>query len=456
MASSPQLVEPITVMAYCSQTIVAFYTDRSGRSGSCADRPKHSWERDFGMTKAVNSSEQFVYEVCRKSFLSIWSYVNPQGRSSKELCDILVVCDPHVLVISVKDVALSDSGNLSVDRDRWKRKAIDASIRQIKGAIRWLDSVAHVVQKDGTQGLPLPALERRIYHRIAVAFGGQNKVPIAPSSVPDDKTYHLVDEQSFYLLLRHLDTISDFVEYLGAKEALLARTGVLINGGEENLLGMYLHAGRKFPEDPNTLIVEGDIWDGVSGRPEFRSKLDEDKVSYVWDRLIESFCIGGFEGPNWRGPGLSETETALRVMARENRFSRRFLGKAFRDFLELVKQGRVSARCAESQSGVGYVFFAYDSDTSAEERKQKLIFRCLAALCGLEHCSTIVGIDINKPGEKPREGYTSDLVMLRRAGEQWPEEFLEKARFCRDKLGYFRTPEESHVHLDEYPDVRNS
>jgi len=193
--------------------------------------------RNRNVTQAVNDSEQWVYEICRKSFLSIWSYVNPQGRNpSKELCDILVVCDPHVLVISVKKVRLSDSGDVSVDMDRWTRKAIDASIRQIRGAVRWLDSSEQVVQKNGTPGLPLPSVSRRIYHRIAVAFGAQNKVPITPYLVRDGSPYHVLDEHSFYLLVRQLDTISDFVEYLAAKEALLCQAGVIINGGEENLL----------------------------------------------------------------------------------------------------------------------------------------------------------------------------------------------------------------------------
>jgi hypothetical protein len=404
------------------------------------------------MTEAVNRSEQWVYDICRKSFLSLWSYVNPQGRAGKELCDILVVCDPHVLVISVKEAALSDTGDVSVDWDRWTRKAIDASIRQIKGAIRWLDSAQHVVQKDGSSGLEFPPMERRIYHRIAVAFGGKDKVPIAPSSVPDDKPYHILDEKSLFLLVRHLDTISDFVDYLGAKEALLSRAGLFINGGEENLLGMYLHANRTFPEDPDMLFVEGDIWDGVSSRPEFGAKVEEDKVSYVWDRLIESFCEGGFEEPQWRGPGLSQTEMALRVMARETRFARRILGAVFLEFLELVKEGKLRARRAQSLSGVGYVFFAYDSDSTPEERKQELVLRCLASLCGFEECSTIIGVDINRPGEKPRDGYTSDLVLLQRGDEPWPEEYLEKARGCRDELGYFKTPQKTHTHFDEYPE----
>jgi len=404
------------------------------------------------MAEAVNSSEQWVYDICRKSFLSIWSYINPQGRTpDKELCDILVVCDPHVLVVSVKAVQLSDTGAPRVDWDRWTKRAVDASIRQIKGAIRWLDTTDHVVRKDGSQGLPLPLMGRRVYHRIGVAFGGRREVPITPSSTSDDHVYHVFDEQSFYTLVRHLDTITDFTGYLSAKEDLLSRAGVIINGGEENLLAIYLHSGREFPTDRDMLIVEGDLWENVSRKPEFKAKLKEDEESYIWDRLIETFCEGGFEGDRWLGPGLSETEVALRVMACEDRFSRRVLGSAFRQFLELSKSGKTRARRVQSLSGVGYMFFAYDSDSSLEGRKDELLGRCFASLCGFEDCPTVIGIGINVPGKSPCHGYSSDLIMLHRDQVHWPEEYLERARLCRDELGYFKQPKKTSLHIDEYP-----
>jgi len=50
------------------------------------------------MSEGITNSEQFVYEVCQKSFLSLWSYANPQGSEpGKELCDVLIVCDPDVI-----------------------------------------------------------------------------------------------------------------------------------------------------------------------------------------------------------------------------------------------------------------------------------------------------------------------------------------------------------------------
>jgi hypothetical protein len=406
------------------------------------------------MMHAINNSEQFVYEICEKSFLSLWSYANPQGRNpGKELCDILVVCDPHVIVVSVKDIKLKDSGNEKVKWDRWQRKSISASKKQIEGAIRWLDRAQIVLTMGGTQGLPLPPMERRVYHRIAVAFGARREVPISSSCIKDEAFVHVLDERSFYLLLRYLDTISDFVQYLAAKEEFFNRAAIIMEGGEEDLLALYMHRGRQFPQALDMVILQNDLWQGFSSRSEFLSKLDRDRDSYVWDRLIESFCVGGFDGETWRGPGMAESEQALRILTLEDRFCRRILGRAFREFLEQSQARMVRSRCLQSLSGVVYVFLTYDSDSNPEERKHELLGRCVASLCRFPKASTIIGIDINVPGELPRGGYTSDLAMLHSDDSEWPKEYVEKARIFRDELGYFRDSNENRFHEDEFPEI---
>ena len=405
------------------------------------------------MTEAVNESEQFVYDICTKSFLSLWSYINPQGKTpGKELCDVLVICDPHVIVISVKDIQLKSTENPNVDWKRWQRKAIEESIKQIKGAIRWLDGAEYVVKKDGSQGLKLPAKSQRIYYRVAVAFGGKREVPITSSEDSDDEFYHVLDEQSFFLLLRHLDTISDFVDYLSEKEKLLSNTSVIINGGEENLLAIYLHNARQFHSEIDMIILKDDLWDGVSNKPEFKAKLQKDAESYVWDKLIELLCDGGFDGENWLGPDMSESELPIRVLVRENRFSRRMLGGAFKNFLELSKTGLVASRCVRSSlNSVVYVFFAYDSESTLEDRRNELLDRCWASLCRFRECSTVIGIGVHVPGERPRDGYSTDLVMLHTPNNEWSEEDLKHANYCRDELGFFKSTNEMHLHEDEYP-----
>lgn len=114
----------------------------------------------------MNRAEELVYNICRRSFLSLWSYANPKGKDSgKELCDVLVVFDPYVVIISVKEIALAESDDPSTDWRRWRRHAIEESAKQIYGAERWLKSAAQVIKSDGTRGLPLPAKENRRIHR---------------------------------------------------------------------------------------------------------------------------------------------------------------------------------------------------------------------------------------------------------------------------------------------------
>src|SRR6266545_2747485 len=90
------------------------------------------------MAPSMNLAEQLVARLARRSFLALWSYANPRGKKGKELCDVLAVCDPNVVIFSVKDLAMPATGNVRVDWQRWHRGAIDESVKQIHGAERWL------------------------------------------------------------------------------------------------------------------------------------------------------------------------------------------------------------------------------------------------------------------------------------------------------------------------------
>ena len=403
------------------------------------------------MSKAVTNSEQFVYEVCQKSFLSLWSYVNPRGREpGKEACDVLVVCDPHVIVISVKEVVLKDSGKGKIAWDRWQRKAVDASIKQIKGAIRWLDRAEHVVKKDGTRGLPLPPSTRRIYHRIAVAFGGRREVPISSRTEKGEGVYHVFDEESFSLLLRHLDTISDFIQYLVDKERLLSRTGVVISGGEENLLAIYLHDGRQFPETADFLLVDDDLWDGVTSKPEYLAKLERDQDSYLWDSCIDALARSILDGSAYFNPGISDAELGLREMAMETRFSRRCLSKALLEFMNLAQARKIRSRITPSFSRrTTYVFMAARMEDDPSSRLRELSGRCLVALAEARkhdlECNTVIGLAVGDL----EPGHPLELVYL--SIPEWTEEYQKMAEKLRDGFGLFRSPERKLMHEDEYP-----
>src|ERR1700722_20774877 len=99
-------------------------------------------------TGPLNKAEEFVLGVCQRSFLSLWCYNNPKGKDNDELCDVLVVCDPYVIIVSVKEIQLKDDPT-EVHHERWTRKAVDASVNQIYGAERWLPPAPPVIRPAG-------------------------------------------------------------------------------------------------------------------------------------------------------------------------------------------------------------------------------------------------------------------------------------------------------------------
>src|SRR5437763_1388312 len=201
------------------------------------------------MARIPTPTEAFAHSVCRQSFLSLWSYASPQGRTpGKELCDILVVCDPDIIIFSVKEVKPKAKAPDEVRFRRWVRGAVDESVKQIYGAERFIQSErhSHVVREDGSRGLPYPTrIERRI-HRVAVALGGDDHFRV-PYGDFGKGFVHVFDERSFRIVLSELDTITDFVEYLTKKEDLFAPKRDVLVGLEEDVLAIYVHDNRSFP-----------------------------------------------------------------------------------------------------------------------------------------------------------------------------------------------------------------
>ncbi|MEI9806637.1 MAG: hypothetical protein WDO16_01450 [Bacteroidota bacterium] len=68
----------------------------------------------------------------------------------------LVVCDPDIIIFSVKEINIKESGNYDIDFDRWERKAIDESVAQIYGAERIIKQKEEILLKDKATKIKLP------------------------------------------------------------------------------------------------------------------------------------------------------------------------------------------------------------------------------------------------------------------------------------------------------------
>ncbi len=396
----------------------------------------------------MNKSEEYVTKLCRQTFLSLWSYPSPRGKDArKELCDILVVCDPDVIIFSIKEVEVKDSGNISRDWARWLKRSIDESVKQIYGAEGWITKSSHVITKDGKIMLPFPDGLCRKIHRVAVALGRGEKWPLYLGDFGKGFV-HTFDEISLDIVMNELDTITDFVKYLSDVEAFLTKgVKITLNGGEEDLLALYLTNGRVFPDKFNALYLDDNLWKGFIKRPEYRAKKEADKDSYIWDRLIEIISKDFQTGNIEVGDSLIDLEQTLRIMAREDRFSRRVLGKSFLQFMELARQKRVRSQLSQSPSGVPYVFLARPHKEDRNYRREELGLRCFVARGMYPNQTNVVGIATEE--YEPGKGFSLDVCLFSK--DIWTAKEKSLMESLQSELGYFKKPIKTYGHVDEYP-----
>jgi hypothetical protein len=385
----------------------------------------------------MTKSEELVYRLCTRSFLSLWSYPNPRGKKGKELCDILVACEPDIIIFSVKEVAFKDTGD-KVGWERWRRAAIEESCSQIAGAERWIETNPSVITKDGEPGLAFPALRR--VHRIAVALGSQGEVPMTFGDFGKGFV-HVFDEKSLDTLMTELDTISDFVKYLDDKEAFYhaGKLTLFHGGGEEDLLAFYLASGRTFPDEPDFIVLDNHLWETFNKDPQVRTKKKLDEVSYVWDEIIEElhqiFLDSNLiTGVPYTSDKLADIEKAIRVMARENRFSRRLLSISFVEFLQNSRDQRLKSRITDSEMlGTRYVFLISDYDANRKANMGELLGRCIVAR-GLNPTKRrVVGLGVEF--SKVVEGSATTVCYL--DIPEWTDEWQEKMDYQQREFGYF-------------------
>ena len=401
---------------------------------------------------AQNDSEAYVASVCRRSFLSLWSYPNPTGKKGKELCDLLVVCGPDVAIVSVKDIRPSDTADEGVRMERWTKRALDGSFKQIAGAERWLQTERAVTDATGERAIELPPAAERRVHRLALAFGGRGEMPLYSGDFGSGFV-HAMDERAFDLVLGELDTAADFFAYLRAKEAFAERTRVVFEGQEEDLLALYLTGNRQLdvPDSTTLLVVGDDLWSGFVGSEAYRARREADQVSHLWDALIETHVRGLREGTAWGLDGLSPTPTlygaepALRILAMEGRFARRVLSEQILD-LTGPSRGKVRARMVPSpEQDVTYVFLQAHEGEEERDQMIELVARSWVARDQYRERPTVIGLVLGelRPGEPVH------LSMLHLP--EWTDEHAAQAAYARSELGFFAAPVWRRVDRDEYP-----
>jgi hypothetical protein len=237
------------------------------------------------MARDGTIAERFVAEHCEATFLSLWGMANPVGKDlGKELCDYLVVCEPDIVIISVRDIRLSENPS-KVVADRWRRQAVERSAKSVYGAERLLERVTEVRSRTG-RVMRLPPPDQRRVHRVCVAFGSHGKISVSIGNFGKGFV-HVLDEVGFPSLLRELDTIKDVLDYLESKRVFFESGRKVMFPGEENLLAFYLFNDRSFPDGPDLIVLDDTLWPGLLSKERYRARREADRASYAWDNLIE-------------------------------------------------------------------------------------------------------------------------------------------------------------------------
>ena len=466
----------------------------------------------------VTPSERYLAKLAEKSFLNLWSYPNPfrdqkgSGKGDgKEICDLLVVCDKHILIFSEKTISWPD-GDLNVAWCRWFKRVIRNSLKQIKGAERWVSEHPNRIFLDRECTVPLPigipSPDERVIHRVIVARGAAeacrrhfpghsgsliikpyitadehwigNHDEIEPFAIgdvdPTNTFVHIMDEVTLDVIMQELDTIRDLTDYL-EKKARFVRSGRLLAAiGEENLLAHYaIHINEKnehdfeFENEIESVIFDDSYYSSLTSDPRYIRKRQADKISYLWDRLIEIFTKPMLAGELLTSEvynfNLRDQELGVRYMALQRRFERRSLGEAFFEALEIGKTKsrffqRVMKPANKNENDTAFFFHTLKYLTSMgryeEYRKIRIASSLIYARGILERYSylkRIVGIACEPSGQN--HGGSEDLIYLEQA--DWSDEQrLEIRQDCK-KAGVLQNKARvTPLDEQEFPDVKTN
>ncbi|HEY4963393.1 MAG TPA: hypothetical protein VIH90_01725 [Candidatus Saccharimonadales bacterium] len=403
------------------------------------------------------AAEQLIGALCKDAFFEDFCFKNPYYTKGKELCDVLVVLGDVAIIWQIKNIKLKEG--------HFNKSDIEKAVNQCRGARRQLiklgtASFKNVAGKDKT----IETSQIKEVFLIAAIEGGTPDF----NKYYDDETksngnVHIFLEGLTRFATKHLNTVTDFVEYLRKKEAFLAsHKNIMLSGGEENLLAIYLRNNRTFGNMEDAKEVDM-MWADLEGAAdelenndkEYAEKLEADHWSKGWDELIEKKRAGLMQdGSEANDP---DHDKFLQKMMNHNRFERRVLGKQFFDAAVLAAEQPyvetfVYKRLVPiDDHNVTYLFlFAGDQNTPRIRRQKILYATALAAKQVMPQNDMLIAIATELHMVKtPTSSF--EWVMLDMAAGEFEKECGDEARKYRDKLNIWKRPIAYQTTSWEYP-----
>jgi hypothetical protein len=357
-------------------------------------------------SKGVTPTERLLSDLCERSFLKLWSYPNPIKDDCDELCDLLAVFENHIFIFFDRESRQLDNFDKDpmVNWNRWKKKVIDDQIRTAHGAERYIKS-GRGIFLDNALEVPFPIdidSDKMIIHKIIIAHGakeaceklsngnvygslaisyGNNNAQIPfpfPFMIHIDKEnpVHIFDSYNLRVIFSEIDTFFDFSSYLNAKIDAIKSLEGLAYCGEEDLLAHYYlnfdNSKKKHfigisQENYNCLMIGEGEWKDFKDLEIYKNKKLADKISYLWDEIIQKTCQNALDGTLLGNSNLLKGQSAIHEMAKEPRFLRRALSdqmiQSIRNFPESSQYLMRNLSFMHSfYEGKGYVFLQFEGE----------------------------------------------------------------------------------------------
>ena len=443
-------------------------------------------------------SERYLKRLCERTFLSLWSYPRPyrdQGAVGKEVCDLLVVFENHVIIFSDKHCEFPDTGDLPKDWARWFTRAVWTSAQQLYGAERWIKSHANRLFLDSACAerfpIDLPDPSKARFHRVVVAhgvskrcrkqLGGTGSLMIAPGVIgeahhkevpftigqidPARGFVHILDDTTLDIVLTTLDTITDFTQYLEKKQKFIESGRLAWAPGEDDLLGYYLSQINEqeehdflFAGEYKEVALDEGFWDAFARSPERERQVAANKISYLWDSVIERFGqnILVYKRYESSHSEVRDQEKLIRFLAREPRLRRRILSRALSELIARSGPTEKAVRVFfPSRRGDPYYVFLLlpklsgVADHEYRETRMKLLTAyCYAAKLKRPDAEYIVGL-AREPGDIVP--HSEDLICV--DVRELTQEDREEAESLKRDLGLLQHTKLFRRTEKGYPDA---
>ena len=426
---------------------------------------------------AVNSSELFVEQIGRQSFLSPWCYPNlyyKSGGNIKEFADLAIIFENTIILFSDKNISFDISAQTSIAWKRWYKRSVSKSVDQLLGACRQLRIGNRDLYMDAKLQSKfagrLPPIDQLDLHLVALNHnvGGlsehselKTKSGLANDQTPfevgclfDEEFIHIVEGHALYTILACLNTIRDFIDFLKDRRCTLSTTPCVIDGNE-SFLGAYLKSqtapgrysvSRQIVADNRRVVLFRDgLWAEYAKSAAWQHTVDQNEQSYLIDKLVEHFAEEHLAGRLFGSENqpFAYHQQGWAMLARESRFSRRMLAQAFHSIIEEPDETTfwTSSVSSVDYPDTRYVFLTYPRPENVvvyEDFEQSVTLHLLehmyAAGSAFKNSRFIIGIGL------PNYQQGQHTVVLKILDKRtWSDEDYQTAGKFLKRLGVFKS-----------------